>query len=181
MRKLRQSIVLIGMMGAGKTAVGTELARRLSAKFVDSDAEIETAAALTVSEIFQRYGEGFFRDRETQVLDRLLSGRPGVLATGGGAWVQPRNRELIAQSGVSVWLDCDVETLWRRVRARPSRPLLQTPDPRGTLERLLDARRPVYAQADVAVAVAPDDALAATVEKVLTAIRTARPEVLEPA
>ena len=82
---------------------------------------------------------------------------------------------------MSVWLDCDVETLWRRVRARPNRPLLQTPDPRGTLERLLDARRPVYAQADVAVAVAPDDALAATVEKVLTAIRTARPEVLEPA
>ena len=131
---MRQSIVLIGMMGAGKTAVGTELARQLGVRFLDSDAEIEPAAALTVSEIFERFGESFFRDRETQVLERLLSGPAGILATGGGAWVQPRNRDLIGRSAVSVWLDCDLETLWRRVRSRPTRPLLKTPDPRGTLK-----------------------------------------------
>lgn len=178
---MRQSIVLIGMMGAGKTAVGTELARQLGVRFVDSDAEIETAAALTVSEIFERFGESFFRDRETQVLDRLLSGRPGVLATGGGAWVQPRNRDLIGRSAVSVWLDCDLETLWRRVRSRPTRPLLKTPDPRGTLKRLLAERRPAYALADVTVAVGQDDLLGVTVDKVLAAIRAARPDALEPA
>ena len=142
-------IVLVGMMGAGKTAIGSELARQLHVPFTDSDAEIETAAAMTIREIFERDGEAFFRARETQVLARLLAGRPGVISTGGGAWIRAENRELIGRRALSVWLDCDLDTLWYRVRQRPTRPLLQTEDPRGTLARLMAQRNPVYAQAAV--------------------------------
>ena len=148
---MRRNIVLVGMMGAGKTALGTELARRLHVPFTDSDVEIETAAAMSISEIFARDGEPFFRDREAQVIARILKDMPRVISTGGGAWMQDRNRAAIRASGLSVWLDCDLETLWHRVRNRPTRPLLQTPDPRGTLDRLLRERAPVYALADVRV------------------------------
>jgi shikimate kinase len=178
---MRRSIVLIGLMGAGKSAVGAELARQLSVPFVDSDAEIEAAAAMSVAEIFARDGEAFFRDREHRVLARLLDAPPRIIATGGGAWMQAPNRALIGRTGISVWLDCDLETLWRRVRHRPTRPLLQTPDPRATLERLLAERAPVYATADVRVAVGPHDSIQATAARVLDTLRQTRPELLEPA
>ncbi len=178
---MRQSIVLIGMMGAGKTAVGTELARRLGATFTDSDVEIQTAAAMTIPEIFARDGETFFRARETQVLSRILSGPPGVVATGGGAWLQAENRALIRASGVAVWLDCDLQTLWKRVRHRTTRPLLMTADPLGTLTDLLARRAPVYATADIRLRVASDDSIATTAARLIDAVRTTRPALLESA
>lgn len=163
-------IVLIGMMGAGKTAIGTEVARRLRLPFVDSDAEIESAAAMTIGEIFARDGEPFFRDRETQVLARILSGPPGVVSTGGGAFLRAENRALISGRGRSVWLDVDLDTLWHRVRQRPTRPLLRTPDPRGTLARLFEERRPVYALADLRVQGRAGDSIEATATRLITAL-----------
>ena len=142
-RVLTRHIVLIGMMGAGKTAIGLDLARRLRVPFKDSDAEIEAAAAMSITEIFARDGEAFFRARESQVLGRLLAGPPGVISTGGGAWMRPENRQIVGARGLSVWLNCSPETLWMRVRQRPTRPLLQTADPKGTLLRLLEERGPV--------------------------------------
>lgn len=171
-------IVLIGMMGAGKTAIGSELGRRLSVPFTDSDAEIEAAAAMTIAEIFARDGEAFFRDRETQVLARILKGRPGIVSTGGGAWMRPENRELIRQGGVSVWLNCDLDTLWHRVRQRPTRPLLQTEDPRGTLARLLEARNPTYALADLAFPARSGDTVDAAAGRLIEMLRSAQPELL---
>lgn len=178
---MKRSIVLIGMMGAGKSVVGAELGRRLGVRVLDTDAEIERAAATTIPEIFARDGEAFFRARETEVLARVLRGPPTVVSTGGGAWLRPENRALIAAAGVSVWLDCKLSTLWRRVRQKPTRPLLQTPDPRGTLERLLTERAPAYALADVTVSVQDRDSVDATATRVLDAIRAARPEILEQA
>lgn len=139
------------MMGAGKTAVGMQLARDLAVPFLDTDHEIETAARRTIPEIFARDGESFFRARESEVLSRLLQGPPAILSTGGGAFLRAENRELIARHGVSVWLRADLPTLWARVKGRGNRPLLQTPDPRGTLAGLLDARAPVYAQARLVI------------------------------
>lgn len=176
---MRRHIVLIGMMGAGKTALGTELARRLRVPFTDSDAEIETAAAMTITEIFARDGEGFFRDRETQILSRILSGPPGVLSTGGGAWIQPANRELISERGVSVWLNCDLETLWQRVRQRSTRPLLKTPDPKGTLARLIEDRYPIYGKADLVLDSRPADSVDAATTRLLDLIQSQRPDLLE--
>ncbi|HRO15515.1 MAG TPA: shikimate kinase [Paracoccus sp. (in: a-proteobacteria)] len=176
---MRQSIVLIGMMGAGKSAVGAELGRRLHVPVRDSDHEIEKAAAMTITEIFARDGEEFFRARETEVLARLLRMGPAILSTGGGAWMRPENRALIRASGVSVWLDCTLETLWHRVRLKPTRPLLRTPDPRGTLEQLLAERAPVYAEADLRVQVDGRDSVGQTTDRVLEAIRRHRSEVLE--
>lgn len=176
---MRRHIVLIGMMGAGKTALGTELARRLRVPFTDSDAEIEKAAAMSITEIFARDGEGFFRDRETQILSRILSGPPGVLSTGGGAWIQPANRTLISAHGVSVWLNCDLETLWHRVRQRNTRPLLKTPDPKGTLARLIEERYPIYGLADLALEARPEDSVDAATTRLLDLIHTQRPDLLE--
>lgn len=175
---MRGHLVLIGMMGAGKTAVGGELARRLQVPFFDSDAEIERAAAMSIPEIFARDGEAFFRDRETQVLSRLLAGAPGVISTGGGAWLRPENRQAIRESGLAVWLDCDVETLWHRVKQRPTRPLLLTDDPKGTLIRLLDERRPHYRQADVVMNTTRSGGIAETATRVLDGIKAARPDFL---
>ncbi len=149
--RLARHVVLIGMMGAGKSAVGRRLAARLGVPFVDSDAEIEAAAGMTIPEIFAAHGEAFFRDREAAVIARLLEGAPAVIATGGGAWLDPRTRARIAERGVAVWLDAPLEVLWSRVSRKRTRPLLHTPDPRGTLERLLAERRPVYALAPVRV------------------------------
>ncbi|WP_084686668.1 MULTISPECIES: shikimate kinase [Paracoccus] len=173
MKRLQRHIVLIGMMGAGKTAIGTELSRRLRVPFTDSDAEIEAAAAMSITEIFARDGEDFFRARETEVLGRLMTGAPGIVSTGGGAWLRPENRAIIARSGFSVWLDCDAEVLWNRVRQRPTRPLLQTADPKGTLLRLLDERRPIYAQADLRFHSQGGDSIDATATRLLAALRTA--------
>jgi shikimate kinase len=149
--RLKKTVVLVGMMGAGKTAVGSCLARLLGTDFIDSDDEIERAARLTIPEIFARDGEEFFRDKETQVIARLLEGVPSVLSTGGGAFLSGETRAAVARRGVSVWLDADVDLLWSRVRHRKTRPLLHTDDPRGTLARLLEARAPVYALADLRI------------------------------
>lgn len=176
---MRHYIVLIGMMGAGKTAVGTELARQLGVPFIDTDAEIERAAAMTIPEIFARDGESFFRARESRVLERVLGGQPCVISTGGGAWINAENRGMIAARGVSVWLDCDLKTLWHRVRLRPTRPLLQTADPRGTLKRLLEERAPSYALADIRIPVSPSDSIETTARRVLAALKTGHPDLLE--
>lgn len=176
--RLRKTIVLVGMMGAGKTAVGQALARLLGVPFLDSDEEIERAAARTIPEIFARDGEPFFRRKESQVIGRLLTGRPAVLSTGGGAFVSADNRRMIHDLGVSVWLDADVDVLWQRVRHRSHRPLLRSPDPRRTLEELLEARRPAYAEADIQVRALPHYAVEDTAREVIDAL-DARPDVLE--
>lgn len=149
--KLKKTVVLVGMMGAGKTAVGKALAARLQVPFLDSDAEIVTAANMEIAEIFQRDGEEFFRRRETEVIDRLLDGTHGVLSTGGGAFLAERNRELISRKGVSVWLKADLKILWNRVKHKDTRPLLRTANPYETLKALYETRVPIYAQADLAV------------------------------
>ena len=149
--RLCKTVALVGMMGAGKTAVGTQLARRLGVPFLDSDEEITRAAAMSVAEIFARDGEAFFRARETEVLRRLLDGPPCVLSTGGGVFLSATNRALIGARGVSVWLEADLGLLWSRVQHRTTRPLLQTDDPYATLQRLHAERSPVYALADIAV------------------------------
>ncbi|MFK7941125.1 MAG: shikimate kinase [Roseovarius sp.] len=159
------------MMGAGKTAVGKALAARLAVPFLDSDAEIETAANRTIAEIFERDGEPFFRDRETEVIDRLLDGPACVLSTGGGAFLAERNRDLIAQKGVSVWLNADLDLLWSRVKHKDTRPLLRTPNPRETLRTIYEARVPIYALADLSVRGDPKytvDAMAGRVLEALT-------------
>jgi len=146
-----KSIVLVGMMGAGKTAVGKRMAQRLRLPFVDADAEIEVGARMTIPEIFERFGEAYFRDGERKVIARLLENGQKVIATGGGAFMSPSTRDRIAQKGVSIWLKPEFEVLMRRVRKRSNRPLLQTPNPEATLRRLLDERSPTYALADITV------------------------------
>ncbi len=176
--RLKKTVVLVGMMGAGKTAVGTQLARLLGVGFLDSDEEIVKAANMTIAEIFERDGEPFFRLKEAQVIARLLRGRPGVLSTGGGDFLQGANRAEIAAHGVSVWLKADLELLWTRVRHKSTRPLLKTADPKGTLAALMAAREPVYAQADMTVISRPELTVEAMAENVLAALM-ARPDVLE--
>ena len=146
-----RSIVLVGIMGAGKTTIGRRLARRLRLRFVDADAEIEAAARLSVTEIFDLYGEECFRDGERRVIARLLGRGPQVLATGGGAFMNEETRENIARAAISVWLKADLETLMERVRRRDTRPLLKDPDPVGVMRRLIAVRYPVYALADITV------------------------------
>nr|WP_275934894.1 shikimate kinase [Jannaschia seosinensis] len=149
--RLIRPVVLVGMMGSGKTAVGTALAERLGVPFRDTDEAMVDAARMSVAEIFARDGEAFFRARETEVLRRLLGEGPGVLSTGGGAFLRPENREEIARRGVSVWLEADAELLWNRVKHKTTRPLLLTENPKGTLMDLLAARTPAYAEADLRV------------------------------
>lgn len=149
--RLTRPLVLVGLMGAGKTSVGKRLAALLGAPFADSDAEIEAAAHMSVAEIFARYGEPEFRDVERRVLARLVDETPRVLATGGGAFVEPRTRAAIAARGRSVWLRADVDLLWDRVRDRPGRPLLAGSDPKAALAALHARREPIYALADVTV------------------------------
>ena len=176
--RLKKTVALIGMMGAGKTAVGTALARLLGVPFLDSDEAIERAANMSVSEIFARDGESFFRARETEILARLMSGPPCVLSTGGGAFLAPANRSIIAEKGVSVWLRADLDLLWQRVRHKTTRPLLRTPDPRATLAGLLDARGPDYALAQITVEAAPHYSIEDMAASVLAAL-AARPDILE--
>jgi shikimate kinase len=146
-----RSIVLVGLMGAGKTKIGRRLAARLNLPFFDSDDEIETAAGETIEEIFANRGEAVFRDGERRVIARLLQGPVHVLATGGGAFMDPATRRIIASRGVSVWLRADLDVLFARVSRRTNRPLLKTPDPRAVLAELIERRHPVYAEADVTV------------------------------
>lgn len=171
-------IVLIGMMGAGKTAVGGELSRRLGARFIDSDSEIEAAAAMTIAEIFARDGEEFFRMRKSEVLRRLLAAPPSVISTGGGAWLRAENRDLIRRKGLSVWLNVDLETLWNRVRMRSTRPLLKTADPKGTLTTMLESRRPHYATAELVFDVQGGDSIDQTASRLLSQIRATHPECI---
>lgn len=178
-QKLKRTVVMVGMMGAGKTAVGSALARDLEVPFVDSDREIEQAANATVAEIFERDGETFFREKETQILARLLQGEPSVLSTGGGAFMSEDNRKLISDAGISVCLDVEEEVLWNRVRHKTTRPLLQKPDPRAELSRLCALRRPIYALADVVVRAKPGYSIADTAAAVRRALNEA--DVLEAA
>jgi shikimate kinase len=145
----RRSVVLVGMMGAGKSSVGRRLAARLGLSFVDADTEIEAAAGMSIAEIFAAHGEAYFRSGEARVIARLLEGGPQVMATGGGSIMNPDTRALIGKKGVSIWLDADYEVLLRRVKRRTDRPMLKTADPAETLRYLLDERKPVYALADV--------------------------------
>ncbi|WP_417601022.1 shikimate kinase [Pararhodobacter oceanensis] len=175
--RLKKTVVMVGMMGAGKSAVGRELARILGVAFVDSDAEIETAANATISEIFARDGEAFFRDKEARVIARLLGSTPSVLSVGGGAFLRADTRALISELGVSVWLKADLETLWQRVRRKDTRPLLRTANPRATLAGLMAEREPSYAQADLMVDARPEYTIEDTAQKTVEAILT-RPDVL---
>ena len=175
---LKKTIVMVGMMGAGKTAVGRGLAELLEVPFLDSDHEIEIAANMTVPEIFARDGEAFFRARETEVINRLLRGPACVLSTGGGAFLSAVNREAISTHGVSVWLDADISLVWNRVKHRDTRPLLRTSDPRATLEALYEQRVPSYAKADLRVPCAPPVSIEAMARRVADVLLT-RPDVLE--
>ena len=177
--RVKKTIVMVGMMGAGKTAVGTQLARDLGVDFLDSDEEIVRAANLSVAEIFERYGEPFFRDKEAQVLARLLEGKPGVLSTGGGAFLRAGNRQMIHDRGVSVWLQADLSLLWARVRHKTTRPLLRTPNPKATLTTMFEARVPIYALADLAVEARAEYAIDEMAVKVAEALAAQRPDVLE--
>ncbi|WP_342394963.1 3-dehydroquinate synthase [Rhodoblastus sp.] len=162
-------LVLVGMMGSGKTAIGKRLAQRLGLPFVDSDHEIEAAHRLTITEIFAHHGEAYFRDGERRVLARLIGEGERVIATGGGAFIQPQTRALIRDRAVSIWLKAEFDVLMRRVRKRPTRPLLQGPDPEGVMRRLIDERYPVYAQADLSI-LSRDAPHEVIIEEVLAAL-----------
>jgi shikimate kinase len=164
-----KTIVLVGMMGAGKTAVGRRLAARFGLPFVDADEEIETAAGCSIADIFALHGEAAFRDGERRVIKRLLKQPVCVLATGGGAFMDERVRQLVGESGISIWLRADLETLWHRVRRRGHRPLLNTENPKETLEQLMQTRYPVYAGADITVE-SDDSPLDETVERVIRSL-----------
>ena len=178
MQRLKKTVVMVGMMGAGKTAVGTALARLLAVEFRDSDDEITRAADRSIAEIFERDGEAFFRARESEVLARLLRGQPCVLSTGGGAFLAESNRQMIHDTGVSVWLRADLDLLWQRVRHKTTRPLLHTANPRETLRTLHDARVPMYWQAVLVVDSLPDLTVETMAQRVVDAL-VQRPDVLE--
>ncbi|HZH53806.1 MAG TPA: shikimate kinase [Microvirga sp.] len=146
-----RSIVLVGLMGAGKSTVGRRLAQKLGLPFRDADNEIEAAAGMSIPDIFAIHGEEHFRDGERRVIARLLQEGPMVLATGGGAFMHEETRARIAEHGISVWLRADLDVLMRRVRKRATRPLLQNPDPEGTMRQLMEKRHPIYALADLTV------------------------------
>ena len=147
----QRTVVLVGLMGAGKTKIGRRLAARLNLPFFDSDIEIEAAAGETIEDIFRNRGEATFRDGERRVIARLLTLPPHVLATGGGAFMDPATRAVIARRGISVWLRADLDVLMARVSRRTNRPLLQQPDPRAVLAELIERRHPVYAEADIVI------------------------------
>lgn len=148
-RRLDRPVVLVGLMGTGKSTVGQRLASLLETGFIDSDTAIEEAAQRSVAEIFANFGELYFRDGERRVIARLLAERGGVIATGGGAFVQPDTRALILERGIAVWLDCDIDTLVARTGRRDTRPLLRNGDPREILTRLHAERAPAYAEAPI--------------------------------
>lgn len=149
--KVERTIALVGLMGAGKTTVGRRLAHVLGLPFVDADAEIEAAAGSTIAEIFRDHGECEFRRGERQVIARLLAGPAHVLATGGGAFVDPRTRALMKERAITIWLKAPIDVLMKRVTKRDHRPLLKEDDPRAVMQRLLDERTPIYEQADLVV------------------------------
>ncbi len=150
-KRLDRPVVLVGLMGVGKSTVGRRLAKRLGLPFVDSDSEIEGAAGLSAAEVFERYGEKDFRDGERRLVARLIENEVRVIATGGGAYVDPRTRELLNQRAITIWLDAPVDVLAERTARRDTRPLLRNADPKQTLERLSEERRPSYAEAHIHV------------------------------
>ena len=154
-KKLKKTIAFIGMMGSGKTAVGKVVASKLGVPFLDADTEIEKAANMSIQEIFIRDGEDFFREREAQVILRLMNGPPSILSTGGGAFIQKANRQAINLLGVSLWLDVEVDLLWSRVKNKDTRPLLKSLNPYETLKNLYLERQPIYKKADISVKASP--------------------------
>ena len=165
-----RAIVLVGMMGSGKSSVGKRLSARLGLPFVDADTEIETAAGMTIPEIFAQRGESEFRDGERRVISRILTTRaPLVLATGGGAFMNADTRARIAELGISIWLKAEFDVLMRRVRKRSNRPLLQTADPEATVRRLLAEREPIYALADITL-ISRDDPHEVVIEDAVAAL-----------
>ena len=176
--RLKKTVAMVGMMGAGKTAVGTAVARILGVPFLDSDEEIVRAANRSIAEIFERDGEPFFRARESEVLARLLRGDPCILSTGGGAFLAQSNRQVISEAGVAVWLRADLDLLWNRVRHKTTRPLLRTANPRESLRTLYEARVPLYGLADVVVDAAAQLTVDEMAGRVIEAL-LARPDVLE--
>jgi len=167
-------LVLVGLMGAGKSCIGRRLAQRLRLPFIDADREIEQAAGCSIPEIFARHGEQAFRDGERRVILRLLESPPFVLATGGGAFMDPRTRAAIREKAISIWLRADLDLLVRRTGRRSDRPLLQVEDPRTKLAELMAARYPIYAEADLTVD-SQDGPPDATLERVLAALATFNP------
>jgi len=170
-----RTIALVGLMGAGKSTVGRRLADRLGRKFFDSDDEIEKAAGLSVADIFSLHGEEEFRRGEHQVLKRLLEQKPHILATGGGAYLNADTRSLMREKAVTVWLNADLETLWKRVSRRNHRPLLKRPDAKDVLASLFDERRPIYELADLTVA-SVDGPHSKTVTAIIKALESWTPQ-----
>ena len=166
------------MMGAGKSAIGTSLARRLDVPFLDSDAEIEAASNMSIAELFDRDGEAFFRRKEAEVIQRLLTSEIGILSTGGGAFLLEVNRKAIAAHGIAVWLRADLDLLWSRVKHKSTRPLLLTDQPKKKLTELFDARNPEYAKAPLTVDARPEYAIEEMTDRVLESLLT-RNDVLE--
>lgn len=165
-----RTLVLVGLMGAGKTAIGRRLATRLALPFIDADHEIEQAAGCSISQFFERYGETAFREGECKVIARLMAGPVHILATGGGAFMHPKTRALIRAKAVSVWLRAELDILVARTARRTTRPLLAQGDPREILEKLIATRYPVYAEADVIVD-SEDVPADLTADRVLTAVQ----------
>jgi shikimate kinase len=171
MAALHRTVALVGMMGAGKSALGRRLAQRLNVSFRDADTEIEIAAGCSISDIFDRYGEAAFRDGERRVIARLLNESPHILATGGGAFIDDETRSRVRQSAVSIWIKAPIEVLLARTQRRDTRPLLRDGDPRTTLERLLAAREPIYAEADLTVT-SEDGPHSAAIERIVDALQS---------
>ncbi|PZU76707.1 shikimate kinase [Agrobacterium pusense] len=147
----RRNIVFVGLMGAGKSAIGRMVAQQLRVPFIDTDVEIERVSRMTISELFATYGEEEFRSLETRVIKRLLRGGPKVISTGGGAFINDNTRRHISRGGISLWLKADLEVLWERVNKRDHRPLLKTENPRATLAALMEKRYPIYSEADLTI------------------------------
>jgi shikimate kinase len=167
--RVPKTVVLVGLMGAGKSSIGRRLAHRLGLPFTDADTEIEVAAGTSIEEIFARHGEAAFRDGERRVIARLLDGPLQVLATGGGAYMDPATRALVRARGISIWLRASLDVLLARVGRRSNRPLLKAGEPRAVLERLIAERHPVYAEADIVVD-SLDGTPDATLDRVLAAL-----------
>jgi shikimate kinase len=174
-----RSIVLVGMMGSGKSSIGRRLAARLGMAFVDADSEIEKAADMTIAEIFDKQGEPYFRAGEARVIARLLDEGPKVLATGGGAFMNRETRAVIRDKGISIWLKAELEVLMKRIKRRGDRPLLKTDDPAATIAALIEQRYPIYAEADLTI-LSRDVAHEAIVDEIIATLRTraAAPEAM---
>jgi shikimate kinase len=165
----RRNLVLVGLMGAGKSAIGRLVAQQLGLPFIDTDTEIERVSRMTISELFAAYGEDEFRALETRVIKRLMRSGPRVVSTGGGAFINDKTRKQVERGGISVWLKADLDVLWERVNKRDHRPLLKTENPKKTLKDLMDKRYPIYGLADITVQ-SRDERKEVIAAEVLTAI-----------